>query len=339
MEERIKQYIDTLPCGEAGNRRDARRALSLVRYADDLVVLHKNLAVVLKCKEIISEWLQGMGLELKSSKTRIAHTLTSHERQPAGFNFLGFKVKQHRVGQNRSKRGFKTIITPSKEKVKAHYRKIAEVINAHKSAPQKAIIMKLNPMIRGWANYYSTVCSKDTFSDLDYQLFQKLKCWAKHRHHKKTLTWTFSRYWVFTNEKNWIFALTKNGGIEAQLPRYSDTKVVRHIKVKGKLSPYDGDLIYWSTRLGKNPEMPKTVSTLLKKQDGKCPHCGLIFRETDVMEVDHIIPKSQGGRDEYKNLQLLHRHCHDTKSVHDKHQITEEPCEVNVSCTVLKTSR
>ncbi|WP_254921425.1 HNH endonuclease [Nodularia sp. NIES-3585] len=32
------------------------------------------------------------------------------------------------------------------------------------------------------------------------------------------------------------------------------------------------------------------------------------------MEVDHIIPKSKGGKNDYKNLQLLHRHCHDVKT-------------------------
>jgi 5-methylcytosine-specific restriction endonuclease McrA len=36
------------------------------------------------------------------------------------------------------------------------------------------------------------------------------------------------------------------------------------------------------------------------------PHCGLFFRENDVLEVDHKIPKSQGGKDIYDNWQLLH---------------------------------
>jgi RNA-directed DNA polymerase len=74
---------------------------------------------------------------------------------------------------------------------------------------------------------------------------------------------------------------------------------------------------YWSTRMGNNPEMPIRVSKLLKRQKGKCAHCGLFFREDDVMEADHRIPKSQGGKDSYDNWQLLHRHCHDTKTASD----------------------
>ncbi|MFL9453707.1 HNH endonuclease [Tolypothrix bouteillei VB521301_2] len=69
--------------------------------------------------------------------------------------------------------------------------------------------------------------------------------------------------------------------------------------------------------MGAHPEMPKRVATLLKQQKGKCAHCGLYFREEDVMEIDHKIPLSKGGKDEYKNLQLLHRHCHDIKTAED----------------------
>jgi RNA-directed DNA polymerase len=89
------------------------------------------------------------------------------------------------------------------------------------------------------------------------------------------------------------------------------------VKIKGESSPYDGNLVYWSTRMGNNPEMPSRVSKLLKKQKGKCAHCDMFFREEDVIEVDHKIPKSKGGKDFYDNWQLLHRHCHDTKTATD----------------------
>jgi RNA-directed DNA polymerase len=82
-------------------------------------------------------------------------------------------------------------------------------------------------------------------------------------------------------------------------------------------SPFDGNLVYWSVRMGKHPEMPTRTASLLKKQKGKCNHCGLYFNDRDVIELDHIIPKSKGGKDEYKNWQLLHRHCHDYKTRYD----------------------
>ena len=60
--------------------------------------------------------------------------------------------------------------------------------------------------------------------------------------------------------------------------------------------------------------MPTRTAFLLKKQKGKCKECELYLRDEDVIELDHIIPRSKGGKDEYKNWQLLHRHCHDKKT-------------------------
>jgi RNA-directed DNA polymerase len=98
--------------------------------------------------------------------------------------------------------------------------------------------------------------------------------------------------------------------------------------------------------VGKNPEVSTRLASLLKKQKGKCNHCGLSLRDGDVLEIDHVIPKSKGGKDNYNNLQVLHRHCHDEKTArdgslnrtHDKGLIEEELCERKLSCTVLKTS-
>ena len=66
--------------------------------------------------------------------------------------------------------------------------------------------------------------------------------------------------------------------------------------------------------MGKHPEAPKKVATLLKMQKGKCACCGLFFHSEDLMEVDHKLPRSKGGKDSYFNLQLLHGHCHDAKT-------------------------
>ncbi|MHC5774537.1 group II intron reverse transcriptase [Nostoc sp.] len=326
MEERIKQYAETLPTRSGHGKRDNRRNLSLIRYADDFVILHENLTVVQRCKEIISEWLKGMGLELKPSKTRLAHTFTQYEQEKPGFDFLGFTIQQFPQGKYHSKQGFKTIITPSKQKQKVHYDRIASVIEAQKAVPQAALISHLNPIIRGWANYYATVVSKVAYSDIDDLTYQKLNAWAKRRHPKKSREWVSKRYWQSIGGKNWVFATKKEGSTPLRLLNHADTPIVRHVKVKGESSPYDGNLVYWSTRMGNNPEMPSKVSKLLKKQKGKCTHCEMFFRENDVLEVDHKIPKSQGGKDIYDNLQLLHRHCHDTKTANDGSPGTKSGC-------------
>ena len=93
--------------------------------------------------------------------------------------------------------------------------------------------------------------------------------------------------------------------------------IVRHAKVKGNKSPYDGDWTYWSNRISKHPSVRKEVITLLKKQKGRCEFCGLNFRPTDLIEVDHVIPRSEGGSNLLRNKQLLHRHCYDFKTTRD----------------------
>lgn len=297
----------------------------VIRYADDFVILHENETVVQRCKEVISEWLQNMGLELKPSKTRFAHSLNEYGTEKPGFDFLGFTIRQFAVGKYHSKQGYKTIITPSAKKLKIHYDKIAEVIESHKALPQAALIAHLNPIIRGWANYYSTVVSKVAYKELDNLVYQKLVAWAKHRHPNKSGKWVSNRYWHSVGGDNWVFS-TKNGNNFLRLIDHTETPIVRHVKVKGEASPFDGNLVYWSSRMGKNPELPPKVTKLLKKQKGKCAHCGLLFRESDVMEVDHIIPTSIGGKDCYDNWQLLHRHCHDTKTTNDGSIGTQSGC-------------
>jgi len=60
--------------GTLARTKMERQALTVVRYADDFVVMHKERHIIDRAQEIIGEWLKGMGLELKPEKTRIAHT-------------------------------------------------------------------------------------------------------------------------------------------------------------------------------------------------------------------------------------------------------------------------
>jgi RNA-directed DNA polymerase len=350
MEEILKEYVSNIP---GGRRERKANAISIIRYADDFVVLHENLAVIEQCREILVKWLNEMGLELKPSKTRLAHTQYEHQSERPGFDFLGFNVRQYSVGKynsglNTKKEilGFKTIITPSKKSVKNHYEKISTTIKRNLPTPQLGLISELNPIIRGWCNYYSSVVSKEIFSGISNQVYQRLFRWAKRRHNNKTDKWITNKYWHTIGGNNWEFAVKIDDKF-IKLYRHPETPIVRHIKVKGNASPFDGNWVYWSSRMTNHPEANKRVATLLKMQKGKCPECGHYFRDGDVMEVDHILPISKGGKDEYKNLQLLHRHCHDKKTavdgslvgIHDKNHITEEPYEAKVSRTVLKTSR
>jgi RNA-directed DNA polymerase len=315
---------------------------TVIRYADDFVALHPDLTVIERVHGIVAEWLATIGLELKPSKTRTTHTLHSHNGTP-GFDFLGFTIRQHPVGKHRSGKirnqwgmerplGFKTIITPSKTAVRRHLETLSTVIETHRGAPQAALINHLNPIIRGWTGYYSTVSSKRTFAKLSDHTYWKLQRWARRRHRRKPRRWIASRYWHPETGK-WHFA-TDNG---VKLYGHPQMPIRRHVKVRGRKSPYDGEWVYWASKLGHHPDVPQRTARLLKRQHGRCTWCGLYLRDGDRLEVDHIIPLSIGGKDAYTNWQVLHRHCHDHKTAadgslrnrgtHAKSRRVEEPDE------------
>jgi RNA-directed DNA polymerase len=316
LEEEVKRFASTLP----GRKAENIRGLNLIRYADDLVVLHPDKSVIEQCKQLIEDWLREMGLELKPSKTRITHTLKECDGN-CGFNFLGFTVRQFPEGKTHSSHdthgrnlGYKTLIKPSSEKVSQHKEKLAKIIKVHRASSQEVLINELNPVIRGWSNYYSTVVSSDIFNSIDNWLYQQLRNWAEHRHPHMSGYRISSKYWDCDNT-GWYFRT--RGEKSIRLVEHDKTPIIRHVKVRGEKSPYDGDWIYWGARMGQHPEANKRTAMLLKKQKGKCTECGLYFREEDILEIDHIIPLSQKGKDEYQNLQLLHRHCHDVKTARD----------------------
>jgi RNA-directed DNA polymerase len=327
LEMAIKEFAENPPkelknkFGAIG-KKDRLSSLTLVRYADDFVVLHQNIDIIYKCQEIIQEWLNGIGLQIKPEKTQIIHTLNHHNGKKPGFNFLGFNVRQYKVSKYKSgktQKGYVSSIRPQREKLLAHYKKLAQTIDRLKAAPQEVVIKNLNPIIDGWGQYYRTGVSQKAFNLLDCLLFKKLWQWGVHRHSKKSKGWVKNKYWHTIGQNRWTFCKIYEDGYYL-LHRHSRINIRRHTKVKGNASPYDGNFIYWSTRMGRMPGVGKTRTQLLKYQKGKCTHCGLHFLPGDIMEVDHIKPISKGGERSKNNLQLLHKQCHQKKTKTDGSQ-------------------
>jgi len=318
-----------------------------IRYADDLVVFHATEEGVMRARAVLETWLADMGLELKPSKTKITHTLTPYEGK-VGFDFLGFAVRQFPVGQTHTGKnthgkplGFKTIISPSKEAIKRHMEEIGKKVRKLRSASQEQLIGTLNPIIRGWANYYRTVVAAKTFSLCDHLTYQQLRRWAYRRHPTKGRQWIVRKYWKMEPGASWVFQDQE----EHVLRRHNARPIQRHTKVRGTASPYDGNFLYWSTRLKNHAMLSGTLSKLLQKQQGKCRWCELLFKDEDHIEIDHLVPRSAGGGDELSNKYALHRHCHDQRhaqhpktGIHDKNHIVEEPDDAKATCPVLKPS-
>lgn len=227
-------------------RSDRKRALTMlriIRYADDFLVLHESEEIVKKAKTFIKLWLKKMGLNLNAVKTKIVHTLKTYEGNKPGFEFLGFNVRQFLV--KNKKRGFKTIIKPSSEGQKRHRSCIRKYVKKLTSATQRQVIKTLNPIIRGWTNYYKAFVARKAFESADHYMFTCLWKWARWRHHNKGLRWIKHKYFRRYRNNNWRFMTTTN----EMLLLHSDIHIKRHIKVKENRSPYDGDVKYWNRNM------------------------------------------------------------------------------------------
>ncbi len=284
----------------------------LVRYADDLVLLHSDLEKLKQAEQKLVDWLAEMGLHMNPKKTRITHTLTPYEGN-VGFDFLGFVVRQFPVGKTHTGKntygkplGFKTIIKPSKEAIKRHILTMNQRMKKMRSYPQWKVIKELNPMIWGWSNYYRTVVASDIYSTCDRHVWFQLQSWGRRRHPRKKRSWMDAKYWKQVDGRDTF--CTPMG---AKLRLHRDTAIQRHKKIRGTASPYDGNLLYWSQRLKTHPLMHTRRAKLLQRQQGKCRWCGLLFRDGDCMEVDHI--DRNHDNDVLSNLMLIHLHCHDER--------------------------
>jgi RNA-directed DNA polymerase len=273
-----------------------------------------------------------MGLQLKPEQTRTVHSLLEHEGNQPGFNFLGFNCRQYR----RTPRGkCKTLIKPEQDKVSRHLKQIGKIIREMGINSQRELIGKINPRIAGWSHYYRTCTASEMCKKADNVVYWQLSEWAKKQRRVRSIRRKMRKYFKEGKNRKWVFATSEG----KELLRHDATKIVRHIKVQGSKSPFDGDWAYWATRLGHSPLLSPRRARLLKEQKGRCGYCKLIFRYEDILEVHHVDGDHKNNT--RNNLMRIHGHCHDQitaqmQRAHDKGSVTEEPCARKRASTVLK---
>ena len=283
--------------------------LGVVRYADDFIVTARDKGSLETAQIQIQHWLSERGLELSAEKTLI----TSMEE---GFDFLGFNHR-HFNG--------KLLIKPTKKKVLDFCKRLGKEIKALNGAKQENVISKLNPILRGFANYYKGVVSKETFSYISSRVWQYLWRWAMRRHPNKNTTWVRKAYFKTIKGVKWTFACNVSNRLDKEvlfsLYPIAYTPIERHIKVKGEASPDDPSLKeYWDKRNQKSGKSYWAEGSkyylIAQNQKWKCPICGEPLLNGESIETHHIVPVAQGGLDDISNLQHLHIPCH--KQVHSK---------------------
>ena len=276
-----------------------RRMHLIVRYADDFIIIAKSKEEAMKIKQDVKEFLmKEVGLELSDKKTHITEI-------SKGFDFLGFNFKQYKDT---------LLIKPSKNNLQLLMKKMSRIIRQSKSS--REIIAKLNPVIRGWCNYYRHVVSKRTFYKIEHLLWHQLWQWIRKKHPTSSIKYRIRKYFTMKKGKRWQFY---DAETNYRLFEAGSMPIKRFIKVKIGKRVYDVKAIdYWQQREYLNAKnsinAERSYMQMFTRQRGRCTVCNHRITETDIkgskVHKHHMKPRSKGGNWKLDNLRLLHQECH-----------------------------
>jgi len=288
----------------------------MVRYADNFIVLGKSREALQQILTPIKEFLRERGLELNMDKTKIIHA-------SEGVRYLGYLVKEYPTKSNLSQKTV-TSVSPDPVEVKALVKRVASIIKKDWSAGAYQLIQNLNPVLRGWANYYKSSRASLVFKRLAWIVFRAIFRKATRENPRMARRKLARKYFMQVGSRRWIFFGEKAEMVKgnmvikmAKLYQIGDTPSVVHTLIKGDANPYDPANWeeYFKKRASKLSFLESirsgVILTLLKRQEGRCPMCDEpILAEEEEMEVHHILPKAKGGEYKPSNLIVLHKICH-----------------------------
>ena len=212
------------------------QSVGLVRYADDFVVFCRSREEAEQAQGTLELWFQDRGLTFSPEKTRIVNL-------DEGFDFLGFNVRQYKVSHSKS--GYRLLIRPNKDSVQAIKRKLKHAFRERRGFRVDAVIGTVNPIIRGWANYFRVGVSSEIFGSLDSYLFALQQRWVNWQHPHKSWGWKRRRYWGnYRRGNRWVF-----GKPDFYMLRFSWFPIKRHTLVRRNAAWDDPELDeYWAAR-------------------------------------------------------------------------------------------
>ena len=280
--------------------------VNFIRYADDFIITSRSKEILEgEVKPLVEQFLRERGLELSPTKTVITHV-------KKGFDFLGQNVRRYPDGKRR--------IKPSKKNVKTFLDDVRRTVKTALGSSAAELIKKLNPKIRGWANYHRHTMNKSTFARVDHELFSSLWRWARRRHPGKTARWRKQKYFAQHNGQDWSFfgEMWDDDGQPSKiwLLRASSTAIKRHIKVRADANPYDPAYeTYFEQReeahMRDSFRGTRILRFLWYEQSGFCPVCIMKITRTTGWRLHYRVSRIMGGSTSAENCLLLHPECHD----------------------------
>jgi RNA-directed DNA polymerase len=302
------------------SKRGDNVQVTMVRYADDFVITGKRPDILKEViKPAVDEFLKERGLWLNVEKTIITNLRD-------GFDFLGFNFRVYARKEEPDQ--LKLLIKPSKVKVKALLLKIKNVFKKNQHSSALALIMELNPLLRGWGNYYRTVVSKKIFSKIDWYVWHSALRWAKKRHRGSSHKQLLQRYFKRVENTNLVF-YGRQKETEITVFRTAYLPIKRHMLIRN-LNPFliENNDYFLARRHRQNWSVwDKRRWDLLKKSRSICVVCNQPIVAGEDLEKHHTLPKRFGGEDRPDNLMALHKECHHQVTYTKKSRHTCAICE------------
>ena len=174
---------------------------TLVRYADDLVVMCETRSACEEAERRVQQVLAWLKLELHPEKTRRVDLSWGKQ----GFDFLGCHLRKRLSGplwEKKRKRVYFLQRWPSARGMKRVRQRVKELTgrNRHGVKDVRVIIRDLNPVLRGWGNYFRTGNASEKFNQVDSYVYQRLRRFLVKRkgrnlHAGEAEAWTRDFFW------------------------------------------------------------------------------------------------------------------------------------------------
>ena len=173
-------------------RQGTRTCVEYVRYADDLVILlgpHPRQDWLLTAvQERLRQELAKLQVEVNDEKTRVVDLAEGDS-----FGFLGFEFRRVRSRRGR----WRPDCSPKLAKRTELFRKLKDVFRRHRSQSVSGLIQQINPILRGWVNYFRIGNSGPCFSHVRYWVEKKVRRHLMRTRQRRGFGWKrWSTEWM-----------------------------------------------------------------------------------------------------------------------------------------------
>jgi len=182
----------------------SRRGITMIRYADDFILMSKHIN-----QEVIIEvhnYLDRMGLTINTEKSKLINA----KEEP--FDFLGFRVRYDRSIFSKGGRFWN--IQPRSKSLKKIRQKINLKLKSIGHYPADKVVIELNPIIRGWMNYYrieKVSYTQVAFRELEGYLRNRLLRYYNRKSQRKSRMYKQQAFNKLVNEYGLIKPYVSSG--------------------------------------------------------------------------------------------------------------------------------